>query len=378
MSMTHSAPGPRLAFAGGGTGGHIVPGLHLLADARARGAEPADLVWFTSGRAVEEPAFAGLDALAPDCERVVLPLEPAGGGAPSLLQLARRTLPATWRARRALVAHRSEVLLGLGGFTSLPAVLAARSLGLPCALLEVNAVPGKATRTLARLVRRVYHASPASAPADPGDRHRVFGPPLDPALAGDRGTVDERRATARGAGLPADDPLLLVLGGSQGAGSLNRFVTEHAEELLAGGMEILHQCGPGRLAEAPRERAGLVVREYLAEVPALLRAADLVLCRGGASTLAEVAAARVPAVVVPYPHHGDRHQERNACGLADGVRIVDDERLDAALAGELVRLIGADGAADRARCSAALERAVPRDAAQRILDDLAQLARGGA
>lgn len=377
MSTTNSAPGPRLAFAGGGTGGHIVPGLHLLAAARAHGAAPADLVWFTSGRAVEEPALAGLADLAPQCERVVLPLEPSGGGAPGLLQLARRTLPATLRARRALRRHRSEVLLGLGGFTSLPAVLAARSLGLPCALLEVNAVAGKATRTLARLVQRVYHAWPASLPAEAGDRHRLYGPPLDPALVRGRSPEVERRAVARAAGLPGAGPLLLVLGGSQGAGSLNRFGSDHASVLLEGGLEVLHQCGPGRVSEAPTKRTGLVVREYLADVPSLLSAADLVLCRGGASTLAEVAAARVPAIVVPYPHHGDRHQERNARGLGAGVRIVDDDQLDAALARDLVRLAGPAGAEDRARRSAALERAVPQDAAQRILDDLTLLARGG-
>ncbi|MCA8980070.1 MAG: UDP-N-acetylglucosamine--N-acetylmuramyl-(pentapeptide) pyrophosphoryl-undecaprenol N-acetylglucosamine transferase, partial [Planctomycetes bacterium] len=244
-------------------------------------------------------------------------------------------------------------------------------------LLEVNAVAGKATRTLARLVRRVYHAWPASVPAAPGTRHRLVGPPLDPALAQGRATDAERRELARRVGLPGNGPLLLVLGGSQGAGSLNRFVAEHADGLKAGGIEVLHQCGPGRLPEAPAARAGLVVREYLTGVPALLRAADLVLCRGGASTLAEVAAARVPAVVVPYPHHGDRHQERNARGLGEGVRIVDDERLDAALIAELVRLAGPTGAEERARRAAALERAVPLDAARRILDDLMLLARGG-
>jgi len=377
MSASPTAPGPRIAFAGGGTGGHIVPGLHLLADARSRDRAPSDLVWFTSGRAVEEPALAGLAELAPGCERLVLPLEPAGGGAPGLAQLARRALPATLEARRALKAHRSEVLLGLGGFTSLPAVLAARSLGLPCALLEVNAVAGKATRTLARLVQRVYHAWPVSLPAASGSKHVVFGPPLDPALARGRADADERRAIARAAGLPGAGPMLLVLGGSQGAGSLNRFLGDHSGALLSAGIEVLHQCGPGRASEAPGERAGLVVREYLSDVPELLRAADLVLCRGGASTLAEVAAARVPAVVVPYPHHGDEHQARNARGLGEGVRIVRDDALDAALAEDLVQALGPAGAEDRARRSAALERAVPTDAAQRILDDLEALARRG-
>lgn len=378
MSTWIMAPGLRLAFAGGGTGGHIVPGLHLLADARLRDRAPDDLLWFTSGRAVEDSALAGLDDLAPTCERVVLALEPAGGGAPGIAQLARRALPATWRARQALKAHGSEVLLGLGGFTSLPAVLAARSLGIPCALLEVNAVAGKATRTLARLVRRVYHAWPDSLAEATGSRHRLVGPPLDPAFARGRALDAERRSIARSAALPEDGPLLLVLGGSQGAGSLNRFMTAHADHLLSGGVRVLHQCGPGRLAEAPAERTGIVVREYLGDVPDLLRVADLVLCRGGASTLAEVAAARVPAVVVPYPHHADRHQERNARGLGAGVRIVPDEALDEALAIELVRSIGPAGEAERAQSRQALESAVPLDAARRILEDLEHLARGGA
>ena len=378
MTVDSTAPGLRLAFAGGGTGGHIVPGLHLLGEARTTGRLPTDLVWFTSGRAVEDRVLGGLDELAPGAERVVLALEPEGGGAPGLAGLAVRLAPATLRARRELASHRTEVLLGLGGFTSLPAVLAARSLGIPCALLEVNAVPGKATRVLGRLVRRVFHAWPASMPEQAGARHLRPGPPLDPLLARGRATQDERRAILRGAGLSGDGPFLLVLGGSQGAGSLNQFMTGHASILCDAGIEVLHQCGPGRRAEVADEHATLVVREYLSDVPELLRAADLVLCRGGASTLAEVAAARVPAVVVPYPHHADRHQERNARGLGAGVRIVDDAALDAALAHELARLAGEGGAEERDRASRALERAVPSDAARRILDELDGLARAGA
>ncbi len=377
MTDAEDRAGPRVAFAGGGTGGHLVPGLHLLAAARADGRAPADLLWFRSGRAVEDRALAGLDDLAPGAESVALALEPPGGGAPGLARLARHALPAAWKARRALARHRTQVVLGLGGFTSLPAVLAARSLGLPCALLEVNAVPGRATRTLARLVRRVYHASAASVPdgatADDA-RHRVTGAPLDPRLSRPRLDRDAGRALQRDHGLPGAGPFVLVLGGSQGAGSLNAFLGRAAEALDAARVEVLHQCGPGRRAEAPKDGERLVVREYLDDVPELLRAADLVLCRGGASTLAEVAAARVPALVVPYPHHADRHQERNARALGEGARIVPDDGLDAAFVEELVRLCGRDGARWRARATDALRDAAPTDAARRIWDDLFALA----
>ena len=133
----------RLALAGGGTGGHVHPGLHLLADPVVSDGL-ADVLWFQSGRSVEDRAFENA-ALAVEVARVTLKLEKEGGGAPSLRGLAFKTGPAVKVARRALRAHGSDVLLGLGGFTSLPAVLAARSLGVPVALFEINALPGKAT-----------------------------------------------------------------------------------------------------------------------------------------------------------------------------------------------------------------------------------------
>jgi len=205
-------------------------------------------------------------------------------------------------------------------------------------------------------------------------RHLLTGPPLNPSFAQVRDDVSDRRSIARAAGLPGDGPLLAVLGGSQGAGSLNQFLTTHAQVLLDAGVEVLHQCGPGRRSEAPANRTGLMVQEYVSDVSNLLHAADLVLCRGGASTLAEVAAARVPAIVVPYPHHGDRHQERNARELGDGVRLVDDAALDGTLAQDLAELAGEAGVEERKRRSRALERAVPLDAAARILTDLHGLA----
>ena len=367
----------RLALAGGGTGGHMVPGLHLLSTLLAREAV-ADVVWFQTGRPVEQRVLAGAEELvAPaSLERVTLALEPEGGGAPGLARLAWHTSPAAWRARAALRAHRSQVLVGLGGFTSLPAAIAARSLGLPIVLLEVNAHAGRATRWLSPFAARVAHAWRATVPSRDSRRDLHVGPVLSPSFT--QGAPDERarREARRELGFDPDAPLLAVLGGSQGAGGINRFVAEFAPFWNVNGLCVLHQVGPGRLAEAGPSAPAYRAVEYVRDVPAVLRAATMILCRGGASTLAEVGAMRRPALVVPYPHHPDRHQERNALELGAGVRIVPEAELSQNTAREIVRLCGPSGAEDLGAMSRALGELVPYDGADRLFDEIVRLAAG--
>jgi UDP-N-acetylglucosamine--N-acetylmuramyl-(pentapeptide) pyrophosphoryl-undecaprenol N-acetylglucosamine transferase len=358
-----------------------VPGLHLLSHLLRSGDVPERVVWFLTGRAVEEEVLAAapgdLGEIA--LERVRLELEPPGGGAPSLARVARRLAPETLRARRALAAAGARVLCGLGGFTSLPAALAARSLGIPFALLEINAVAGRSTRALAPLAARVFHAWPDTAPASAhgeGAKHRVTGPPLGTAFL--RAPADDAEAAAERAalGFDAARPLLVVLGGSQGAGALNAFVRARAEALAAAGVQVLHQVGPGRADEGAAGHPGYRAAEYLRDVPRALRAATLVLCRGGASTIAEVGASGRAAIVVPYPHSPDRHQEKNALRLGDGAIVVAEPELGDATAALLVRLAGESGAAERRRRAAAAAAAVPTDAGARIAAALMALARG--
>ena len=173
----------------------------------------------------------------------------------------------------------------------------------------------------------------------------------------------------------AEAPLVLVLGGSQGALSLNRFVQAHGGAFADAGVSLLHQCGPGRTTEGAGAVGSVRSVEYLDDVAAALAAATLVLSRGGASTLAEIAARRRPAWIVPYPHHPDRHQERNARLLGEGVRLVGEDRLDGKLAAELVQLAGEAGHEARARMAAALAGVVPLDAAARLASALEELSR---
>ncbi len=354
----------------------MVPGLHLLEALSELGAGPESVVWFGAGRAIEERVLREAPGRLPgvSIERRVLRLEPAGGGAPTKAGLVTRLPAAIWRARAALAAARVDVVIGLGGFVSAPVVLAAKSLGLPTLLLEVNAVAGAATRRLGRIADRVAHARASSVPdGELGGRHVVTGAPLGPRFAPDASA--ESADGARGYKFDPARPLLCVLGGSQGALGVNRFVAEHAPDLAAGGLAVLHQTGPGRLDEGAARIAGAVEAvEFLDDVPGVLRASRLVLARGGASTLAELAALRVPTVVVPYPHHKDGHQRLNARALGEGVRIVSEADLGAATVPGLVELAGERGAAERERMRSALAAAEDGRGAQRVARLVLELA----
>ncbi|MEM8713301.1 MAG: glycosyltransferase [Planctomycetota bacterium] len=386
----------RLAIAGGGTGGHVVPGLHLLdhlqtaltTDGQSDAGSPRtttpleldDLLWFHSGRRAEDRCLAELDAhpSAPRLERIVLEIEPDGGGAPSLRRLSHRMIPAFLKARRSMIRHRSQVLLGLGGFTTAPAALAARSLGIPVVLLEINATAGKATRTLGPICQRVLHAwRETLPPGREGSKHQLVGPPVAPHFVAPGDLGSSQREAKDDLGFDPDRPLLVVLGGSQGALGLNAFVRTNVSFLLGSGVQVLHQVGPGRRSEGAAELEGYCVVEYLDDVQLALVAADGVLCRGGASTLAEVGAVGTPAWVVPYPHHADGHQERNARQLDGGVRIIEEQDLDHGRCEELVRFLGPDGIHERERMRRHLRAAVPLNAAVRVWSELETMAASG-
>lgn len=383
FSMQETTRGPlRLAMAGGGTGGHIVPGLNLLGHMRGTRAL-ADLLWFQSGRAVEAQSLAGLDErLQPTpVERVTLTLEPAGGGAPSNKDLLRRLLPEVRRARRALSKHRTQVLLGLGGFTALPPVLAAASLRIPVGLLEINATQGRGTRWLAPFAKRVFHAWRTSLPQtegaarNQGGRHYWTGPPLSTSFLETEVSEQEERAARAELGFDPARPLLVVLGGSQGAQALNRFMRTYLHTLLDAQVQVLHQTGPGRGDEAAAHAPGYHPVEYVTEMRQALVAATVVLCRGGASTVAEVGALEKPAWFVPYPHHPDRHQEKNARQLGPGARIVHESELADHHAHDLAELCNASGAGTRRTMSKALRGLVPCDSAVRLFEELLAMRR---
>jgi UDP-N-acetylglucosamine--N-acetylmuramyl-(pentapeptide) pyrophosphoryl-undecaprenol N-acetylglucosamine transferase len=303
---------PTLVFAGGGSGGHLYP---ALAVARAlEGVECVFLVPADRGDGARVAAeFRTIAAKAPRLDREPL-LYPV------------RLLRSIVEARRALRRVGACGVVGLGGYASVPACLAARSLALPVYLMELNAVPGRATRMLARLACGVGLGSAAALPR----MHRrvpcrITGTPLREEL--------QERADPRDFGLDPGLPTLLVLGGSQGAWSLNTRVTEAMTACADLPMQVLHCAGvhdAPRVREAYRAtRARAVVLEFLPRIGRAYSVADLVLARGGASTVAECLALGLPAVYVPYPHHKDRQQAMNALVAvrAGAARLVEEDAL---------------------------------------------------
>jgi UDP-N-acetylglucosamine--N-acetylmuramyl-(pentapeptide) pyrophosphoryl-undecaprenol N-acetylglucosamine transferase len=288
---------------------------------------------------------------------------------------------ASARAPTLLRRLRPDVVLGGGGYVAGPVGLAAWVLGVPLALSEADSHLGLANRMLAPLARRVFLAFPPPEEGRAPKRHLVTGRPIPPAtLDADRG-----RARARFE-LPAEGPCLLVFGGSLGARSLNEAALEafgRGRRGSAGDLSVLHACGH-RDFEALRARleelgspAHYRLLPYIEPFADALAAANLAAARAGGSIF-ELAAAGLPAVLVPYPQATADHQTANADWMARGgaATVVSDAGLDAArLRREVGELL--DDPGRLARMAGAARALARPDAAERIAEELIGLARGG-
>ncbi|MBX7166394.1 MAG: undecaprenyldiphospho-muramoylpentapeptide beta-N-acetylglucosaminyltransferase [Pirellulales bacterium] len=331
-----------VVIAGGGTAGHLFPGLAVAE--RLRQMRPDVRITFAgAGRPAEKRhvAAAGFDYLA-------LPCRPRPSSAWGTLRFVTDHWAGYRRALRFLRREQVGCVIGLGGYGSVPAARAAGQRGVPLVLLEQNAVPGRATRWLAQFATVICAALPQSKsefwPAAPV---RITGTPIreDFARAGVQRAAWLARRRQEGQ-LPTRR--LLVLGGSQGARSLNQFVPRalYKAGAAAQGWRIVHQTGEEDVAETTRAYGKLAIRAtvvpFIGSMADALRDVDLVISRAGGSTLAELAALGVPALLVPYPHAADDHQRANADVFvaAGAAQLIDaresggrlDTRLAAALA----------------------------------------------
>lgn len=293
---------PAIFMAGGGTGGHVFP---LLAVARAlRELMPElSLVFIGTDRGIEsrvvpEAGFQ-LELMS------TLPFRGGGvsGASKGLLSVAR-SFP---RARELLARHAPRAVFSVGGYAAVPMALGARLAGAPLALMEPNVTPGLANRLVGPVSRRVYTAFDETA------RHFSKKAVLRTGLA-IRPGFEPRPYTWDGGGQPLR---VLVLGGSQGARSLNLAVAPALAQVKVP-LDIVHQVGRGNLTlmrqrYAELRRPGASVIEFIEDMPAAIAAADLIISRAGAGAIAEVCAVGRPSVLVPLPRAGD-HQLHNAQG----------------------------------------------------------------
>ncbi|ASF08846.1 UDP-N-acetylglucosamine--N-acetylmuramyl-(pentapeptide) pyrophosphoryl-undecaprenol N-acetylglucosamine transferase [Nocardia brasiliensis NBRC 14402] len=312
--------------AGGGTAGHIEPAL-AVADALRRLDDSIRVTALGTERGLETRLIPErgypLELIPP----VPLPRKPTT----DLLRLPGRVRASVAQARAVIDRVEADVIVGFGGYVALPAYLAAgpgllrRRRAVPVVVHEANAKAGIANKVGARRARRVLAAVPDSGLAGA----QVVGIPVRAAIT----TLDRAalRAEARAHfGLPAEGPVLLVFGGSQGAVSLNDAVSGAATQLAAAGISVLHAHGPKNTLEvaAGDGAARYVAVPYLSRMDLAYAAADAVVCRSGAMTVAEVSAVGLPAFYVPLPH-GNGEQELNAGPVVrqGGGRVVPDSEL---------------------------------------------------
>ncbi|HEY8490769.1 MAG TPA: UDP-N-acetylglucosamine--N-acetylmuramyl-(pentapeptide) pyrophosphoryl-undecaprenol N-acetylglucosamine transferase [Dehalococcoidia bacterium] len=352
----------QVVLTGGGTGGHVYPGLAVAGALRdATGGEVA-LVWIgTSGGAEAELAVRAHVPFHAVHAAGVRGRSPVGV-ARGVLTLAAGTVQA-WRL---LARKRPDVVFATGGYASVPVAVAAWLRRTPLVVYLPDLEPGWAVRFLARLAARVAVTAEEAARRLPRHKTAVTGYPVREGF----GAV-ERAEARRRLGLDPELRTVLVSGATHGAHSINRAVANALPGLLELG-QVIHLCGRRdepwlrelreRLPEEVRAR--YLVFGYLTEMPLAMAAADLAVLRSGASVLGELPMAGLPAVLVPYPHAG-AHQRANAAYLAGrgGAVVLDDADLERLL--PLVRELLADGA--RLEAMAAAMRALARpDAAQAI------------
>jgi UDP-N-acetylglucosamine--N-acetylmuramyl-(pentapeptide) pyrophosphoryl-undecaprenol N-acetylglucosamine transferase len=358
----------RFLVAGGGTGGHVTPALALAEELVAGGDE---VLILGSERGLENELVP-----AAGFALVTLPSQQFVGKSlahrlRAVVGLARTTAGAL----RVLRRFRPDVAVSVGGYAAAPAVLAAALTRTPLAILEPNAIPGRVNRLAARLARRVFvglEAAGARLAVSP-ERVRAFGVPLRRALLVSFGASTPRRR-------PAPPFRLLVFGGSQGARQLNAALRDALPHLAGVPLEVFHQTGAAdreAVAEA-YAKAGVAARvvAFEPDMPARYRWADLAVCRAGALTVAELALAGLPAILVPLASAADDHQTANARALeaAGAARRLDPRGLSGKeLAEALAGLLAdPDALAGMGRRAAALARP---DAAGRIARECRELAR---
>ena len=371
-----------MLIAGGGTGGHLYPGIALARELQRR--DPSTHVSFVG-------TAQGIEARVVPREKFTLDLiHVAGMKGKSRLErsIALSLLPlAAIDAWRVVAKQRPDVVVGVGGFASGPVVAVAALLGYPTMLLEQNALPGLTNRLLARVVRAAavnFEAALAYFPrtgfvagnpvrseffpAQNEEKHDRFARPFDSVGSASEADLAPGR--------------VLIFGGSQGAHAINVAMVEAAPRLAASGIRlaITHQTGERDLdlVRGAYERAGLAARAeaFIFQIDGEMKAADVVICRAGATTLAELAASATPAILVPLPTSADDHQRKNAevVAKAGGAIVIDERNLSGdSLAGLLKELM-----TDRnrlARMSAAARTLARPDAAGRIADRVEQLSR---
>jgi len=322
----------RMMVSGGGTGGHLFPGIAVAEEMRRRC--PAGAVLFvTTGRNIDSVGLKRRNLPAVVIRSQGVKGKGFAAGLKSILQLPLSLFDAIAAIRR----FKPDIVFGVGGYVTGPVLLAAKLLGKATCIHEQNSVPGVTNKILGRIVDRVFLSIPGSEAYFKPSKVRMTGNPVRSELIAAAGT--ERR----------NGPTMLVLGGSQGAHRVNTLVIGALDKLfnrLPTGMKVIHQTGvqDERMVRDAYKRLGIdaEVAAFFTDMAEVYSSADLVVSRAGATTLAELTVMKRPSILVPFPYATDDHQRLNALYLteAGAARMfLEQDLTDIVLGKDIVQLL---------------------------------------
>jgi len=365
MFEKHTRERTRIIIAGGGTGGHLFPGIAIATGLKAR-CDDMDILFVVGRKKMEREIIhkAGFEARSIDVEGML------GKGALGLLRALTKVLISLIQSLVIVRDFRPHLIVGVGGYSSGPLCLVARLLRVPTAIQEQNSLPGLTNRMLAPLAKKVFISF---------EETRKYFKRRDVIFTGN--PVREDLLQARTLSKPANSAFtILVVGGSQGARAINRAVVSALEVLNEQGLRpfLIHQTGKAHVNEirAEYQSHGFSgeVREFIDDMASAYGRADLVICRAGATTLAELAALGKPSILIPYPYAAHQHQEANARALvgAGGADMILEHDLSGAGLARRIKTYMENRDALERMSESALKAGMPR-AKEMIADELLKL-----
>ena len=365
----------QVIIAAGGTGGHLYPGVAIAREFE-RQLEAVQIAFVGTKRGLETKVIPREGYELVTIEALGIMGKGLIGGIWGLASTPVGLAQCLALCR----ARRPDLVIGIGGYTSPPLIAAAFLLGIKRAIVEPNAYPGMANRVLSPLAHIVFTSFAEALPFFELGKARVVGTPIRRAFLGEVPFTEVARPDAHG-------PLLLVLGGSQGARSINRAMTGAFPTLAQSesGLRLIHQTGERDCEEVRTAyRAALQqlgpsvaapeVAPFLFDMPRAMKQADLIVSRAGATTVAEITACGKPAILIPFPHAIHGHQERNARVLeqAGAAQVILDQSLNGEMLAQVVSAI-LDNRPRRAEMGRHSQSLGQPEAAERIVDACREL-----
>lgn len=355
----------KIIIAGGGTGGHIFPAI-AIANAIKKISPDSEILFVGAKGKMEMEKI-------PEAGYKIEGLDIAGFNRSDFLKnisLPAKLIKSFIKVRKIFKEFKPDAVIGVGGYSSFPVLKYAQSRDIPSFIHEANSFAGKSNKMLAKNASIVFTGYDKMEAFFPAEKIVHSGNPVRENILNAKISIEEARAFFN---LETGKKTVLAVGGSLGAASINKAIEKNLKKFYDNDIQLIWQTGKGNLhpaATAAREFSGIWTGEFITRMDMAYAAADLVISRAGAMTIAELAVAGLPAVYVPYPHAAENHQFVNASRIVEknGGRIVEDHKADSELVLTVIEILGDEELLNK--MSNAMKSLAIRDADKKLAEEI--------